>query len=114
MKWIVVVFLVAGCGLVPVSPQTQGAQIADQQGQVGETGSATTFANPIFVCPIGAKSVKIKQGVNGLTEIEVTAAEGDVTITGDLIMPTVTYEGAELSSDVSSGGAGQAAIKDGP
>ena len=75
---------IPGSATVPVS--AQGAQtLTGQQGQAGDTSTATTNGSPIFAVILAASKVTLKTDPDGTTEMDVDGAENaTVTITGPL------------------------------
>lgn len=95
----------------------QGAQIqSGQQGQVGETGSATTYANPTVNLwnILGSFRYKRVEDSDG-SITETIEADGVTGALGSVTFPdiAITYSDAEITSEVSSGGGGAAGVADG-
>jgi len=102
---LIAVALTMGCAASPANTSTQGqaAQtLAGQQGQAAETGSATTYANPLIVYFFGGK-LSLKANPGGETTVDATGAE-NVHIEGNLTLGGVAYGEESATSEVSSGG----------
>ena len=116
---LVAIFCFHSCaspGSSASSPSVQGAQtLTGQQGQVGETGAATTNGSPIFAIIMAASKVSLNTTPNGGTEMEVTGSDNaTVTVSGPIFGESgVVYGDNAMSSSTSSGGGGVAGAEGG-
>jgi hypothetical protein len=98
----------------------QGAQMqTGQQGQVGETNSATTYANPsVFAITLAGKTTHLRIEANEDGTVIDATADGEVLTDEQLAALSsravvISYGDNAISNSNSSGGGGAAGVEGG-
>jgi hypothetical protein len=102
---------------VNLDARVQGAQIQEgNQGQVGETGSATTYANPTIIHNnfFGKSKIRVVMDEKGKLKRYDAETDGGAEIVGARFeAPRVRYGEDAARAEVSSGGGGAAGVEGG-